>query len=105
MRYAGRVIDLQSQLGFDTPTTKFLDLMSAARSNDPTKGNGAEIFWRFATSGGSNSMLAPSIAGSMVPQPKNRKSPKAELITQLDADLNRFLSFTYRSTSVAGVHH
>jgi hypothetical protein len=63
MRYAGRVIDLQTQLGFDTPTTKFLDLMTAARSNDPTKGNGAEIFWRFATSGGSNSMLAPSIAG------------------------------------------
>ena len=63
MRYAGRVIDLQTQLGFDTPTAKFLDLMSAARSNDPAKGNGAEIFWRFATSGGANNMLSPSVVG------------------------------------------
>ena len=48
MRYAARVIDLQSQLGFEPPQKGFLELMAEAKSNDPEKGNGADIFLRFA---------------------------------------------------------
>jgi alpha-amylase/alpha-mannosidase (GH57 family) len=49
MRYAARLIELQNQIGFDTPQTKFLEMMAVAKSNDSTKGNGAEIFLRFAS--------------------------------------------------------
>jgi alpha-amylase/alpha-mannosidase (GH57 family) len=48
MRYAARGLDLQNQLGFDAPRKQFLDLLSNAKSNEPEKGNGAEIFSRFA---------------------------------------------------------
>ena len=48
MRYAARVIDLQSQLGLDPPLTTFLEMMAEGQSNRPEKGNGAEIFLRFA---------------------------------------------------------
>jgi hypothetical protein len=61
MRYAGRVIDLQNQLGLDPPATKFLDLLSVARSNDPVKGNGAEIFWRYVMSSGPKLISVPSV--------------------------------------------
>jgi len=44
MRYAARVIDLQTQLGFEPPQGKFLELMAEAKSNNPEKGNGADIF-------------------------------------------------------------
>lgn len=50
MRYAARLMELQNHLGFDTPRTTFLEMMAAAKSNDPKKGNGAEIFLRFAES-------------------------------------------------------
>jgi len=48
MRYAARLLELQNQMGFDTPRTRFLEMMALARSNDPTKGNGAEIFLQSA---------------------------------------------------------
>jgi len=51
MRYAARLIELQNQLGFDTPRTTFLEIMASAKSNDPSKGNGADIFLRFAERG------------------------------------------------------
>jgi len=48
MRYAARVIDLQKQLGFEPPQQHFLEMMAEAKSNDPEKGNGADIFLRAA---------------------------------------------------------
>ncbi|HKG77819.1 MAG TPA: DUF3536 domain-containing protein [Pyrinomonadaceae bacterium] len=48
MRYAARVIDLQNQLGLEPPLESFLQLMAEAKSNDPEKGNGADIFLRAA---------------------------------------------------------
>src|SRR5687767_15520383 len=48
MRYAARVLDLQNQLGFEAPRKQFLDLLANAKSNQPEKGNGADIFARFA---------------------------------------------------------
>jgi alpha-amylase/alpha-mannosidase (GH57 family) len=50
LRYAARVIDLQEQLGFDVPRKEFLELLANASSNDPDKGNGAEIFSRIVES-------------------------------------------------------
>ena len=48
MRYAARVMDLQKQLGFEPPQESFLELMAKAKSNEPEKGNGADIFLRSA---------------------------------------------------------
>src|SRR5215217_3437049 len=48
MRYAARVIDLQNQFGLEPPQKSFLELMAEAKSNDPEKGNGADIFLRAA---------------------------------------------------------
>jgi len=48
LRYAARVIDLQTQLGFAAPRKQFLELLAEAKSNRPDKGNGAEIFSRIA---------------------------------------------------------
>jgi alpha-amylase/alpha-mannosidase (GH57 family) len=48
MRYAARVIDLQNQLGLDAPQKRFLELLAEGRSNQPEKGNGADIFLRYA---------------------------------------------------------
>lgn len=48
LRYAARVLDLQKQLGFAVPRKKFLELLAQAKSNRPAKGNGAEIFARYA---------------------------------------------------------
>ena len=48
LRYAARVVDLQTQLGFEVPRKEFLDLLARARSNDPAKGTGADIFLRIA---------------------------------------------------------
>jgi len=48
LRYAARVIDLQTQLGFDPPRKDFLELLAEAKSNRPDKGNGADIFLRSA---------------------------------------------------------
>src|SRR5215216_5839381 len=44
MRYAARVMDLQSQLDLEPPEKKFLELMSEAKSNEPEKGTGADLF-------------------------------------------------------------
>ena len=44
LRYAARVLDLQTQLGFDVPRARFLGLLSQAKSNRPEKGSGADIF-------------------------------------------------------------
>lgn len=48
LRYAARVLDLQKQLGFEAPRKQFLELLANAKSNQPDKGNGADIFTRFA---------------------------------------------------------
>ena len=48
MRYAARVMDLQHQLGFEPPQRTLLEIISEAKSNDPEKGNGADLFLRFA---------------------------------------------------------
>ena len=48
LRYAARVLDLQNQLGYETPRKQFLDLLANAKSNQPEKGNGADIFSRSA---------------------------------------------------------
>jgi hypothetical protein len=48
LRYAARVIDLQTQLGFEAPRKQFLELLAEAKSNRPDKGNGADIFSRIA---------------------------------------------------------
>ena len=47
MRYAARVMDLQAELGLDPPKNEFLELMSEARSNQPEKGTGADLFAHF----------------------------------------------------------
>lgn len=44
MRYAARVIDLQNKLGLVPPHKRFLELMAEAKSNNPKKGTGADIF-------------------------------------------------------------
>jgi alpha-amylase/alpha-mannosidase (GH57 family) len=46
LRYAARLIELQTELGLDTPQKAFLEMLAEAKSNDPVKGNGAEIFLR-----------------------------------------------------------
>ena len=48
MRYAARVIELQTQLGLQPPRKKFLEMMAEAKSNVPQRGNGADIYLRFA---------------------------------------------------------
>jgi alpha-amylase/alpha-mannosidase (GH57 family) len=48
LRYAARVIDLQTQLGFEAPRKQFLELLAKEKSNRPDKGNGADIFSRVA---------------------------------------------------------
>ncbi|HET9479219.1 MAG TPA: DUF3536 domain-containing protein, partial [Pyrinomonadaceae bacterium] len=48
LRYAARVLDLQKRLGFEVPRSQFLELLANAKSNRREKGNGADIFLRFA---------------------------------------------------------
>jgi alpha-amylase/alpha-mannosidase (GH57 family) len=48
MRYAARVIDLMNQLGMQPPVERFLEIIAEAKSNQPEKGNGADIFMRYA---------------------------------------------------------
>ena len=48
MRYAARVIELQTQLGLQPPRKKFLEMMAEAKSNVPQRGNGADIYLRLA---------------------------------------------------------
>lgn len=44
LRYAGRVIDLLEEMELPAPRSEFLDRLAAAQSNDPAKGNGADLF-------------------------------------------------------------
>jgi alpha-amylase/alpha-mannosidase (GH57 family) len=46
LRYAARVIELQKELGIETHSAEFLEILSAARSNVVEKGTGADIFLR-----------------------------------------------------------
>ena len=46
LRYAARVIELQTQIGIASPVEQFLELWAEARRNVAEKGNGAEIFMR-----------------------------------------------------------
>jgi hypothetical protein len=46
LRYAARVIELQKELGIETRSAEFLEILSAARSNVVEKGTGADIFLR-----------------------------------------------------------
>jgi alpha-amylase/alpha-mannosidase (GH57 family) len=47
LRYAARVIELQKELGIETPRARFLEMLAEAQSNIAEKGNGAEIFRRY----------------------------------------------------------
>ena len=47
MRYAARLMDLQDELGLESPKKKFLEMLSEAKSNDPEKGTGADLFVHF----------------------------------------------------------
>lgn len=44
LRYAASVIDLMNKLGLDAPRKEFLALLAEAKSNQPEKGNGSELF-------------------------------------------------------------
>jgi alpha-amylase/alpha-mannosidase (GH57 family) len=46
MKYAGRVLDLMAELGAIPPRGPFLQKLAEARSNDPEKGTGADIYRR-----------------------------------------------------------
>lgn len=46
MKYAARVIDLMDQLGLPSPRQRFLEILSAAKSNRPGAGTGADIYRR-----------------------------------------------------------
>lgn len=44
LRYAGRVLDLLGEAKLTAPRAEFLDRLACAKSNDPSKGNGADLF-------------------------------------------------------------
>lgn len=46
LRYAARVIDLMVEVGEPSPEAAFLDILAAARSNDPAEGDGRRIWGR-----------------------------------------------------------
>ncbi|HEX8500434.1 MAG TPA: DUF3536 domain-containing protein [Pyrinomonadaceae bacterium] len=46
LRYAGRVLETMEALGLAPPRADFLDTLSAARSNLPERGSGADVFLR-----------------------------------------------------------
>jgi alpha-amylase/alpha-mannosidase (GH57 family) len=48
MKYAARIFDLLETLGFESPETQFLDILSEAKSNIPEFGTGADVYRRFA---------------------------------------------------------
>lgn len=47
LRYAGRAMDLMSQLGLPSTRERFLEILAEAKSNRPEIGNGADIFRQF----------------------------------------------------------
>ena len=50
LRYAARVIELQKELGIETRSAEFLEILSQSRSNIVKKGTGADIFLRLLES-------------------------------------------------------
>lgn len=46
MRYAGRAIELMEELGLESASERFLEIMAEAKSNLPKMGNGADIYRR-----------------------------------------------------------
>ena len=48
LKYASRLMELQNTLGFSVPRGPFLEMLAEARSNDLSKGNGADIFLKYA---------------------------------------------------------
>jgi alpha-amylase/alpha-mannosidase (GH57 family) len=50
MKYAARVLELMEELRLPSPRTRFLEILSEARSNVIEKGSGADIFLRGASS-------------------------------------------------------
>lgn len=47
MKYAGRVLDLMTELGIKAPEDRLLARLAEAKSNLPEMGNGADVFRRF----------------------------------------------------------
>jgi alpha-amylase/alpha-mannosidase (GH57 family) len=47
LRYAGRAIDLMDQLGLPSPLGRFLEILSAAKSNRSELGTGADVYRKF----------------------------------------------------------
>src|SRR6185369_13228401 len=47
LRYAGRAIDLMGQLELPSPLERFLEILSAAKSNRSEIGTGADIYRKF----------------------------------------------------------
>jgi alpha-amylase/alpha-mannosidase (GH57 family) len=47
LKYAGRAIDLMSQLGLPSARERFLEILSEAKSNRPEMGDGADIYRQF----------------------------------------------------------
>ena len=47
LKYAGRAIDLMSQLGLPSIRERFLEILAEAESNRPEMGNGADIYRKF----------------------------------------------------------
>jgi alpha-amylase/alpha-mannosidase (GH57 family) len=59
MRQAARAIDLWAELGGDPPVSDALDLLAAARSNDPASGSGADVFRRVLARPAARAALTP----------------------------------------------
>ena len=62
LRYAARVVELQKQLGIETPIATFLEMLSEARSNVVSKGTGADVFSRLASDNQSLMPKSPAVA-------------------------------------------
>jgi len=63
MRYAARLMKLQTRLGFDAPLSRFLEMMSEARSNNAKNGSGADIFQRLISTRSPLDIPVPTVAG------------------------------------------
>ena len=60
LRYAARVIELETQMGFEPPRTRFLEMLAKAHSNVAEKGSGADIFLRIERSNQKSAMPEPT---------------------------------------------
>ena len=47
LKYAARAIDLMNQLGLPSVRERFVEMLSAAKSNRPEMGNGADVYRRY----------------------------------------------------------